>query len=82
MIILTKFSLYAIIVCYYNKLTFFEKKGCEKIKSKQVIMESFVVMCVSVASAMGTQSRYQPEWLCNITGCSCDRTATTGDITQ
>jgi hypothetical protein len=26
---------------------------------------SFVVICVSVASALGAQSGYQPEWLHN-----------------
>jgi len=35
-------------------------------KLKIVIIISFIVMCVSVASALGAQSRYQPEWLCNI----------------
>ena len=34
-------------------------------KSKRVMIISFVVICVSVASAMGVQSGYQPEWLRN-----------------
>ena len=38
-------------------------------------MISFVVMCVSVASALELQCRYQPEWLRNITGCSHDYVA-------
>jgi hypothetical protein len=41
-------------------------------KSKQVMMISFVVICVSVASAMRAQSGYQSEWLCNTAGCSYD----------
>jgi hypothetical protein len=42
---------------------------------------SFVVMCVPVASVLGVQSGYQPEWLCNTAGCSYDHVTAVRPIT-